>query len=422
MAGPAKVVVFAHVPPPHHGQSTMVRLLLEGLRDERWGIVGGPLAASAPDDRPCGYHVDARVSDDLQDVGGMRPGKLWRLLQCCISAVRHRICNGARTLYYIPAPARRSAVLRDLVVLLLVRPWFPRIIFHWHALGLAPWIMHGEASGERPLFGAADPLLRAILKRVTGGAHLSIALAPDGEAEAALLKPRQSILIPNGIPDPCPDYDTALRDSRLARADALRAGSAGSIRLLYLAACTLEKGLFDALDAMDLLPALLPVGTGIELTIAGTFVSPDERARFDARMAGGEGGDRPQRLTFTLTGQMDPTAKARLLAEHDCLLVPSHRESFGLTLLEAMGAGLELAAADLPSFRAILGPLAPGRIATRQPGESAGAALARGVASALRSADPNALRARYVAAFGVTDWARAMSDALATAAAPAADR
>jgi hypothetical protein len=31
-----KILVFAHVPPPHHGQSVMVQIMLEGLRaDER---------------------------------------------------------------------------------------------------------------------------------------------------------------------------------------------------------------------------------------------------------------------------------------------------------------------------------------------------------------------------------------------------
>jgi hypothetical protein len=31
-----KILVFSHVPPPHHGQSVMVQIMLEGLRaDER---------------------------------------------------------------------------------------------------------------------------------------------------------------------------------------------------------------------------------------------------------------------------------------------------------------------------------------------------------------------------------------------------
>jgi hypothetical protein len=30
-----KILVFSHVPPPHHGQSVMVQIMLEGLRGEQ---------------------------------------------------------------------------------------------------------------------------------------------------------------------------------------------------------------------------------------------------------------------------------------------------------------------------------------------------------------------------------------------------
>jgi hypothetical protein len=34
-----KILVFAHVPPPHHGQSVMVQIMLEGLRaDPRFEV------------------------------------------------------------------------------------------------------------------------------------------------------------------------------------------------------------------------------------------------------------------------------------------------------------------------------------------------------------------------------------------------
>jgi len=55
-----KILVFAHVPPPHHGQSVMVQVLLEGLSaDPRFEV----------------HHVGARVSDDTEDVGSFRPRK-----------------------------------------------------------------------------------------------------------------------------------------------------------------------------------------------------------------------------------------------------------------------------------------------------------------------------------------------------------
>jgi len=68
-----KILVFAHVPPPHHGQSVMVQVLLDGLRaDPRFEV----------------HHVDARASDDLEDVGSFRPQKFVRLFKCIWRALQ----------------------------------------------------------------------------------------------------------------------------------------------------------------------------------------------------------------------------------------------------------------------------------------------------------------------------------------------
>ena len=105
-----KILVFAHVPPPHHGQSVMVEIMLEGLQvDPRFEV----------------YHVDARVSDDLEDVGSFRPRKFWRLFKCIWQAWWIRMRHGPMAFYYVPAPAKRSAIMRDWVVMALCRPWFP---------------------------------------------------------------------------------------------------------------------------------------------------------------------------------------------------------------------------------------------------------------------------------------------------------
>jgi hypothetical protein len=59
--------VIHDVPPPYHGQSVMAQVILEGLRaDPRLEL----------------HHVDARVSDDLEDVGSFSPQKFIRLFKC----------------------------------------------------------------------------------------------------------------------------------------------------------------------------------------------------------------------------------------------------------------------------------------------------------------------------------------------------
>ena len=67
-----KLLVFAHTPPPHHGQSYMVQLMLEGLGGD--ARRRGPKPATALGIE-C-YHVNARFSRSLEDVGEFQGGKI----------------------------------------------------------------------------------------------------------------------------------------------------------------------------------------------------------------------------------------------------------------------------------------------------------------------------------------------------------
>src|ERR1043165_3600142 len=101
-----KLLVFAHTPPPHHGQSYMVQLMLDALggdcrkhhrslnskSSERYPASKAP--ASAPNIE-C-YHVNARLSRKLEDIGNMRLGKFVLLLGYCLQAIWYRFRYGVR--------------------------------------------------------------------------------------------------------------------------------------------------------------------------------------------------------------------------------------------------------------------------------------------------------------------------------------
>ena len=61
---PVKLLFFAHKPPPHHGQSYMVQLVLEAFggdaRSESHADNGGAVIC---------YHLDCRFSDGMEDIG-----------------------------------------------------------------------------------------------------------------------------------------------------------------------------------------------------------------------------------------------------------------------------------------------------------------------------------------------------------------
>src|SRR5271166_4035118 len=134
-----KLIVFAHTPPPHHGQSYMVQLMLNGFGGDHRRRGAPTSEPSSPYGITC-YHVNAQVSKELEDIGDFRLGKLFLLIGYCIQAVWCRWRYGVTTLYYIPAPGKPSALYRDWLVMFLCRPFFKRIILHWHAAGLAKWL------------------------------------------------------------------------------------------------------------------------------------------------------------------------------------------------------------------------------------------------------------------------------------------
>jgi hypothetical protein len=206
-----KLLVLAQIPPPLHGQSLMVQTLVEGLPTH-----GIPV-----------HHVNLALSRDATDIGRWRPGKFFALLRACVRTVSARFRHGCNTLYYVPAPGKRGALWRDLVVMLLCRPFFNRLVLHWHAAGLDQWLATKATSLE---LGLARLLL--------GRAALSIVLSTSLQADALALNPRKIAVVPNGIADP--DDEPPVRSA---------AGDT-PFQVLFLGLCSEEKGLFAATSAV----------------------------------------------------------------------------------------------------------------------------------------------------------------------------
>lgn len=359
-----KLVVFAHVPPPHHGQSQMVQYLVDGFRaDPAHGIEV--------------LHVDARLSDDLTDVGSARGDKLTKLLGYVRAAKRLGREHNVRTLYYVPSPPKRNSLYRDWIVLALLRPWFRNVIFHWHAVGLGQW-----------LEDVANPVERAISRRLLGRPALNLILSKFNQPDADTFRPQAVAIVPNGVPDPCPDFNLTLaehRRRRLAERQTLpmnqgcsdhpspslrapspllgggeRAGERGAspagcgasahgeaatlveVKVLFLALCSRDKGVLDAVEAVRLaneLGARLTRPLKFRLLVAGTFPTPDVETEFKSRLT-----DPALVGCVSHTGFLGPEAKAAALRDSDVFLFPSYFANEGqpLNLIEAMAFGLPL--------------------------------------------------------------------------------
>lgn len=337
-----KLLVFAHIPPPHHGQSYMVQLMLEGFggdrkrRSAQKGAEPGDMH-----DIQC-YHVDARVSHNMEDLGGIRPGKILSLVRYCCSALLCRFRYGIETLYYVPGPAKRSSLLRDWMVMALVRPFFQKIVLHWHAFGLGHWAVAtseacaGSASLPSPvLFGRWDGIARKITKVLFRNCDLSIVLTEYNRTDAEFLAPRKTVVVPNGLPDPCPAFHSEVLPVRQRRYLQRGKDRETATTFLFLGHCIESKGLHDA--ARMVARFRQARSAPLRFVVAGTFPGEPEKVCFQKLLADLGISDRTEFCGFVAAPE-----KARLLAEADVLLFPTRYpgETFGLVILEAFAFGL----------------------------------------------------------------------------------
>jgi len=334
-----RLMIYAQVPPPVHGQSVMVGHLVDGLREaQQIDLESNPGDNASAKIVFC--HVNPRISEDLGDIGRWRPRKLVLVFRYILAAIRARFRHNLDTFYFVPAPPKRGALYRDWCVLLLCRPFFRRLVLHWHCIG-QPAFMEKKLSAPE----------RFLARWFYGGAALSIVLSNYSKGEAAYFNSVRTEVVPNGIPDPCPEFDAKVWPERQARAKALtgahmQKGAPEYYEVLFLAGRMTPKGLFDAMAAVTHANILLTkknLPLRVRLTVAGSFDDDEERGRFH---------DAAKVIKLTQSpGKQDPLAiyigwaseekKKLLFRGADCLIFPTFypAESFGLVLAEAMAHG-----------------------------------------------------------------------------------
>jgi glycosyltransferase involved in cell wall biosynthesis len=378
-----KLLLFAHVPPPHHGQSYMVQLMLEGFggdhrKIEKTGQRGGN--GNNPFGIEC-YHVDSRLSQKLEDIGDFRIGKFLLLIGYCFKAIWYRFRYGVKNFYYIPAPGKRSALYRDWVVMLICRPFFERTILHWHAAGLAKWLETAVQIRSRSVtFG--------LMQRV----DLSIVLSKYNRADAEKIFSRKIHVVSNGIPDPCPDFAGKILPRRRGRIRARRKLVSGEtltpsellesgddpnvVKILFLAHCTREKGLFDTVAGVVAAQKRLQESKSplsLRLMIAGNFVTAEETREFEALME-----DPAAARIIQYLGFVSGVRKNELLREADLFCFPTYyqNENQPVNLIEATAFGLPILTTRWRSIPELFPSNYPGLVDIRSPDQIAAKLLA----------------------------------------------
>ncbi|HVU15696.1 MAG TPA: glycosyltransferase family 4 protein [Candidatus Didemnitutus sp.] len=353
-----KLAVLAQTPPPLHGQSVMVRALIDGLSRESIEIIP----------------IEFRLSRSAADIGSWRPGKMVAVLEACFQAVAARLA-GADTLYYVPAPGKRGALYRDWLVMLLCRPFYRRLILHWHATGLDEWLEN-----------QATALERAITRRLLGNADFAIVLTPQLRSGAESLRAKKIAVVANGVPDP----------------GVMTREAGNDFNVLFVGLCSEQKGLFDAIDAVVAANDSTPTRP-FRLVAAGSFPDRATERRFADLAA--KHGNQIRHAGFA-TGD----AKRRLFTNARCLCLPSRlaHEGQPLVLLEALAAGLPIVATNWRGIPDTV-PSQCGRLVALGNVPALAAAL---VDIRAHPPAPGIARAHYLAHFTLEQHLQALAEAI----------
>src|ERR1035438_1675041 len=212
---------------------------------------------------------------------------------------------------------------------------------------------------------------------------LSVVLSRYNRADAEKLFSRNIRVVSNGIPDPCPRFEQDILPRRRARFAARRKLLAGQtlavedlkdagddphlVKVLYLAHCTREKGLFDALAAAALADERLAerqAPVSLRLLVTGGFVTAEDEAEFKRIMAQPAMAQMVQYFGFVSGDQ-----KHQLLREADLFCFPTYfqTENQPVNLIEAMAFGLPILTTRWRSLPELFPAGYPGLVNIRSP-------------------------------------------------------
>lgn len=255
----------------------------------------------------CAYdHVRLTYSDDMDSVGKFALRKVFVLFATIVKVWTARIRFRTPMLYYPPSGPNMVPVLRDIIFLCAVRPFFKWTVFHFHAGGVSGF--------EKELPGVLRPFFRLAYRN----ADLAIRTAPQNPEDGKSLGAKQDIVVPNGIPD--------MRGTVVERT----AASNEPVVVLFTGVLIPSKGVRVLLEAFRQVVESRP---DVRLELMGRWGDAGFQVECEGFLTTHGLSEKVRFL-----GVMRDAEKLEHFAGCDIFCFPSHfeAESFGLVLVEAM--------------------------------------------------------------------------------------
>ncbi|MBF0108327.1 MAG: glycosyltransferase [Magnetococcales bacterium] len=271
------------------------------------------MSRSVVDSRLIRDHFDLVVlpiqfTANLHEVGRNHWAKMIRLLGFTLRLLYLGLIHRPELVYFTLVPIGMP-FYRDFMLLSLIKAMGLRAVLHLHGIGVK------ESARRR--------INRVLHRRTFSGVEI-IHLSPLLHEDIAAYIPRERChFLANGIPSPPAMGDTL--PPPLEKRE-------NSVRFLFLSNITEEKGPLDFVRALGI---LRDRGRSFHATIAGAVISHDCLNRLERLI-----GELHLENRVVYVGPKYDQEKAALFFRSDIFVLPTHRESFPLVLLEAMSHGL----------------------------------------------------------------------------------
>ena len=289
MSRKSDVLLVGQTPPPFHGQAVVTEMLFdhswEGLKVEKLRMA---------------------YSESIEMVGRANLGKVWHLFSLIIQTLRIAFVKRPKVLYYLPASANKTPVIRDIVYLSCVRWCFPKTVFHYHAGGL-------------PQFLETIGIIGKMAQRVYSNADLSIDVIETSPPTGSYFASKKNMAVRNGV-----------SVTKMVR----KRSDEAVFQALFVGVLNEGKGLREIVETATV---LLGRGYNIVYKIVGAWVSNEFMLEVTDLIA-----NRKLTNNFIFTGPLTGDEKWQAYADADVFFFPSHyeAETFGMVLVEAMAFGI----------------------------------------------------------------------------------
>lgn len=286
----SKLIVLGQTPPPLHGQAVAIKAMVDGLSD-RLDLI----------------YVPMRFSETVFDNGRMGFHKVTHLFSVVFKTLWLLNRHPRSVLYYPPAPASWVPVLRDLIILSIIRPFSSKTVFHFHAHGIGKFL-DDRRWFSRWLWAWRRP-------------DYVVVLGDSCVEDARRLSPKNLAVVPYGV-----DLVAAQR----------KRPPSEKIVVLYVGMLAAEKGIFQLLETADRLRDL-----NIEFRLVGTYKHSETQPSFEARRTALH-----LEHSVIVVGRRSGDELWQEYADADIFFFPTHfeTETFGVVTIEAMAHKLPVVA------------------------------------------------------------------------------